>query len=103
MKGKTHFHTITFSAGAYFAFPVATLQSADVAFNGVGIRRTMLVAESLLPKLALTVTVYCTCVVPISVTDGMTFKGNLTFEVERYLEVVSCRSPKSSKTFGHTA
>jgi len=90
MKGKTHFHTITFSAGTYFAFPVATLQSADVVFNGVGIRRTMLVAESLLPKLALTVTVYCTCVVPISVTDGIILRGSLTFEVERYLKIVGC-------------
>jgi len=45
----------------------------------------MLVAESLLLKLALTVTVYCTWVVPISVTDGMTLRGSLTLEVERYL------------------
>lgn len=54
-------------------------------FNGVGIRRTTLVAESLLLKLALIVTVYETCVVPISVTVGIIRNGSLTFDVDRYL------------------
>lgn len=76
---------MTFSEGAYLALPVATLQSADVAFRGVGIRNTTLVAESLTLKLALTVIVYCTWDVPTSVTDGVIRKGSLTFDVERYL------------------
>ena len=83
--GGTNFQTITFSEGAYLALPVATLQSADVAFRGVGIRNTTFVAESLTLKLALTVIVYCTCDVPTSVTDGVMRKGSLTFDVERYL------------------
>ena len=57
-----------------------------VVFSGVGIRRTTFVAESLLLKFALTVIVYETCVVPISVTVGMMRRGSLTLDVERYLE-----------------
>ena len=82
-----YFQTITFSAGTYLAFPVATLQSTVVVLSGVGIRRTIFVAESLLLKFVFTVTVYCTCVVPTSVTEGMMRNGSLTFEVERYLNV----------------
>ena len=60
MGAGAHFHTTTFSSGTYFAFPVATLQSTVVVLSGVGIRRTIFVAESLGPKLVLTVTVYDT-------------------------------------------
>jgi hypothetical protein len=60
-EGKqTYFHTTTFSAGTYFAFPFATLQSTVVVFRGVGIRRTTPVAESFVLKLAFTVTAYDT-------------------------------------------
>ena len=59
-KERTNFHTITFSSGTYFAFPFATLQSALVAFNGVGILNTIFVADSLLLKIVLRVIVYCT-------------------------------------------
>ena len=83
--GSAHFHTTTFSAGTYFAFPFATLQSTFVVFSGVGILITTLVAESLLLKFVFTVTTYCTCVVPISVTEGITFSGSLTLDVARYL------------------
>lgn len=81
----TYFHTTTFSAGTYFAFPLATLQSTEVVFKGVGIRKTMLVADSLLLKFALMVIIYVTCVVPISVTVAITRSGSFTFDVERYL------------------
>lgn len=84
----THFHTTTFSAGTYLAFPVGTLQSTDVVFKGVGMRSTTLVADSLLLKLALTAIMYDTWVVPISVTVGITRSGNLTFEVDRYLDAM---------------
>jgi hypothetical protein len=56
-----------------------------VVFSGVGIRRTTLVADNLLLKLALTVTIYVTWVVPTSVTVGIIRSGNFTFDVERYL------------------
>ena len=82
---RTNFHTITFSSGTYFAFPFATLQSAFVAFKGVGILNTIFVADSLLLKIVLRVIVYCTWVVPTSVTLGMIRMGSFTFEVERYL------------------
>lgn len=82
---KTNFHTITFSSGTYFAFPFATLQSTSVAFKGVGILNTTFVADNLLLKIVLRVTVYCTWVVPTSVTLGITRIGNFTFDVERYL------------------
>ena len=81
----THFHTTTFSAGTYLALPFATLQSTVVVFNGVGILSTTLVADSLFPKFALTVTAYETCVVPISFTVGMTRNGSLILDVHRYL------------------
>lgn len=55
-------------------------------FKGVGIRKTTLVAESLGLKLVFTVTSYDTRDVPISVTVGITLRGNLTLDVERYLE-----------------
>lgn len=84
-KTKTHFQTTTFSAGTYFAFPVATWQSTFVVFNGVGILNTTFVALSLLLKFVLTVTSYDTLLVPISVTVGMTRRGSLTFDVARYL------------------
>ena len=86
---RSHFHTTTFSSGTYFAFPLVTLFSTVVVFNGVGIRRTTSVADNLLLKFALTETVYDTCVVPISVTLGMIRRGNLTFEVDRYLFIMS--------------
>jgi len=57
-SGAAYFQTITFSEGAYLAFPVWVLQSTVAAFNGVGIRTTTSVADNLLLKLALTVTVY---------------------------------------------
>lgn len=82
---NAHFHTTTFSAGTYFAFPFATLQSTFVVLSGVGIFRMTLVAESLLLKFVFTVMTYCTCVVPISVTEGMTLSGSLTLDVARYL------------------
>ncbi len=82
----THFHTTTFSAGTYLAFPFATLQSTLMAFSGVGIRMTTLVADSLLLKLVFTVTTYDTCVVPISFTVGITRSGSLTLDVARYLQ-----------------
>ena len=85
MKVVTYFHIMTFSAGTYFALPFATLQSTLVVLSGVGIRTTTFVAESLLLKFVLTVTTYDTCVVPISLTVGMTRNGNFTFEVDRYL------------------
>jgi hypothetical protein len=78
-----HFHMTTFSAGTYFALPLATLLSTVVVFRGVGIRRTTSVADNLLLKFALTEIVYDTCDVPISVTLGMMRSGNLTFEVDR--------------------
>jgi hypothetical protein len=53
----TDFQTTTFSAGTYLAFPFAALHSTVVVFNGVGIRITTLVAESLLLKFAFTVIV----------------------------------------------
>ena len=59
-KKKTDFHTITFSSGTYFAFPFATLQSALVAFKGVGILNTIFVADNLLLKIVFRVIVYCT-------------------------------------------
>jgi hypothetical protein len=80
---KTHFHMTTFSAGTYFALPLATLLSTVVVFRGVGIRKMTSVADSLLLKFALTEIVYDTCVVPISVTLGMIRSGSLTFEVDR--------------------
>jgi len=83
---STYFHTTTFSAGTYFALPLCTLQSTEVVFSGVGIRRTTLVAESLLLKFVLTITLYVTWLVPISFTMGIILSGNLTFDVERYLE-----------------
>jgi hypothetical protein len=86
-KEDTDFQTTTFSAGTYLAFPFATLHSTVVVFNGVGIRITTLVAESLLLKFAFTVTVYETWVVPISVTVGMIRRGSLTLDVERYLGI----------------
>jgi len=82
---QTNFHTITFSSGTYFAFPFATLQSAFVAFKGVGILSTTFVADNLLLKIVLRVIVYCTWVVPTSVTLGMIRMGSFTLEVERYL------------------
>lgn len=86
----THFQTTTFSPGTYLAFPFTTLQSTVVVFNGVGMRRTTFVAESLLLKFAFKVIVYETCVVPTSVTVAITRSGNLTFEVERYLHTGQC-------------
>lgn len=44
-----------FSAGTYLALPLATLQSTLIVLSGVGIRRTTLVADSLLLKFVLTV------------------------------------------------
>ena len=81
---------MTFSAGTYFAFPFALLQSTVVVLRGVGIRSTTFVAESLLLKFALTVTVYDTCDVPISFTVGMTRSGSLTFDVDLYL-MLTCQ------------
>ena len=83
----TYFQVMTFSAGTYFALPLATLQSTLVVLSGVGIRTTTFVADSLLLKLVLTVTTYETCVVPISLTVGMTRNGSLIFDVERYLMI----------------
>lgn len=67
-------------------------------FNGVGMRSTTLVAESLLLKLALTATMYDTWLVPISVTVGATRKGSFTLDVDRYLgEHVSKQNVKVLK------
>jgi hypothetical protein len=99
---KTYFQTTTFSPGTYFALPLATWQSTAVVFSGVGMRRTTFVADSLLLKLALTVTAYETCVVPISVTVGITRRGSLTFEVERYLGH-RMRQGTGASAEGHTA
>ncbi len=85
INGLTYFQTTTFSPGTYLALPDPTLQSTAVVFRGVGIRRTTLVADSLLLKLVLIVTAYDTCVVPISVTVGMILKGSFILEVDRYL------------------
>ena len=49
-----------FSAGTYFALPLATLQSTLVVLRGVGMRTTTFVADSLLPKFVLTVMTYDT-------------------------------------------
>lgn len=74
-------------------------------FNGVGIRKTTLVADNLFPKLAFTEMLYDTCVVPISFTVGITRKGNLTFDVERYLynvfSVVCCGTEKYKNDSPH--
>jgi hypothetical protein len=94
-----YFHTTTFSAGTYFALPVATLHSTVVVLSGVGIRRTTLVAASLLLKLALTVIVYDTKVVPTSVTVGMIRRGSLTFDVERYLATRHRSTAQSQNEF----
>ena len=84
-KRSTHFQMTTFSAGTYFALPFCTLQSTFVVFRGVGIRKTTLVADSFGLKFVLTLTMYDTCDVPISVIVGITLIGKLTFEVDRYL------------------
>ncbi len=84
---KTYFHTTTFSAGEYLAFPWATLQSTVVVLSGVGIRSTTAVAYSLESKFVLTVIVYCICEEPISLTLVITRSGNLTLLVDRYLHV----------------
>lgn len=78
-----YFHTTTFSSGTYFAFPVWTLQSTLVVFRGVGMRRTTLVADSLFPKFVFRTMRYVTCVVPTSLTVGITRRGSFTFEVDR--------------------
>lgn len=93
-KRAAYFHTTTFSAGTYFALPLGTLQSTVVVLRGVGIRRTTLVAESLLLKLVLTVTTYDTCVVPISFTVGIIRSGSFTFEVDLYLRksIICCKA-----------
>lgn len=72
-----------FSAGVYLALPFGTLHSTFVVFNGVGILRTMLEAESFASKLVLIVTVYETAEVPISFTVANTLIGSFTFDVER--------------------
>ena len=76
---------ITFSAGTYFALPFGTLQSTVVVFKGVGMRRMTFVALNLALKLAFTVTMYETAVVPFSVIVGRIRNGRLTLVVERYL------------------
>jgi hypothetical protein len=85
---------MTFSEGAYFAFPDAVLHWAIVAFSGVGMRRTILVALSLGLNPVFTVMLYWTCDVPISVTVGCTRKGKCTSEVERYLCGNQCDSTR---------
>lgn len=81
----THFQVMKFSAGTYLALPDTALHTAVVAFNGVGIRRTTFVAASLALKPALTVILYCTCEVPISLTVGWMRRGRLMSDVARYL------------------
>lgn len=66
----THFQVMKFSAGTYLALPDMALHTAVVTFNGVGIRKKTFVAASLALKPALTVMLYCTCEVPISLTVG---------------------------------
>jgi len=78
-----------FSAGTYFAFPVAVFRSTEVVFKGVGIRSVTVVALSLELKLALMVTTYETSLVPFSVMVGRTRRGKLIFAVERYLKIVN--------------
>lgn len=87
-----------FSAGTYLALPLGTLQSTLVVLSGVGIRITTLVAESLLLKSAFTLTIYDTCVVPISLTVGITRSGNLTFLVDRYLVTRQCLLHRCDRT-----
>lgn len=75
-----------FSEGLYFALPPApTFTSTLAEFKGVGIFKTTLLAYSLGEKLALTLILYSTRVLPISVTTGCTLNGKLTFSVVRYL------------------
>src|SRR5258706_14130735 len=81
----THFQVMKFSAGTCLALPDTTLHTAVVAFNGVGMRRTTFVAASLALKPALTVILYCTCEVPISLTVGWIRRGRLMSDVARYL------------------
>lgn len=82
----TYFHTMQFSAGAYFALPPEpTFTSTFAEFNGVGILKTTLFAYNFGEKLALTLILYSTRVLPISLTTGCTLKGKLTFSVVRYL------------------
>lgn len=85
-RGATHFQTMTFSAGTYFALPTTTLHSARIALSGVGMRRTMPLADSLPSKLALRWIVYSTLDLPTSLTIGCRRNGRLMFVVERYLQ-----------------
>lgn len=101
MGRLAYFQLIVFSAGTYFAFPVAALQSTSTVFSGVGIFKTTFVAASFMLKLAFTVTEYVTWDVPISVMTGIIFRGNLTFEVDRYLCIrisVDCRAGTTNET-----
>lgn len=83
---KTYFQMIQFSEGAYFAFPPdPTLTSTLAEFKGVGIFNITLFAYSLGEKLALTLILYSTRVLPISVTTGCTLNGRFTLSVVRYL------------------
>lgn len=82
---RTYFQMITFSSGTYFPLPVAHLTSTVVVFSGVGIRRTMSVALSLLLNVVRTATVYSTLDRPCSTTIGWIRRGRFTLVVDRYL------------------
>jgi hypothetical protein len=96
-----------FSAGTYLALPIAVLHTAVVTFSGVGMRRTTLVAASLALKPALTVMLYCTCDVPISLTVGWIRRGRLMSDVARYLREtyssVWCVRKEKGKGIGREA
>ena len=81
----THFHTIMFSAGTYFAFPTPTLLFTLVVFNGVGILNTTLLAFSLGSNDARRWMVYSTRDLVGSVTWVCSRNGRLIFVVDRYL------------------
>jgi hypothetical protein len=104
MDRPTHFQVMRFSAGTYLALPITVLHTAVVVFNGVGIRRMTLVAASLALKPALTVMLYCTCEVPISLTVGWIRRGRLMSDVVRYLcETYSSVCSAHTGRKGHTS
>lgn len=92
----THFQTTTFSAGAYFALPTATLHSTRVVLSGVGIRRTMPLALSLPSKLVRREIVYSTLDLPTSLTIVCNLNGRFMFVVERYLVIRGRRQSRGT-------
>ena len=82
---NAYFQTMMFSAGTYFALPFRALQSTVIVLRGVGIWRMTLIALSLGLKLALTVTIYDTSLIPFPVMVGNVHRGRLIF-VDWYLD-----------------